>query len=220
MTQGIRAEVKVEATACPISRSVRNSQSAASLLSRSVNPQSPDKMTEEFVVNSDQTPEDVGDEFEEIFDYGPETVYRFDRPLGYGCPCEVVEQFDCSVVDVDAWESELHLVFHAADTESLQNALRALQEKYTSVEIRRLLRSPADRSNPKPVVIDRGKLTGRQLEVLQTAHRMGYFDHPKEANAQTVAEELDIDPSTFTEHLSTAQTKLLDSILPASKTRD
>jgi hypothetical protein len=49
--------------------------------------------------------------------------------------------------------------------------------------------------------------------VLETAHRLGYFERPKGANAGEVADALDISRSTFTEHLAAAQTKLLDAIL-------
>ena len=57
-----------------------------------------------------------------------------------------------------------------------------------------------------------GALTDRQREVLTVAHEMGYFEHPRDANAEAVAADLDITPSTFAEHLAAAQSKLVDSI--------
>jgi predicted DNA binding protein len=42
---------------------------------------------------------------------------------------------------------------------------------------------------------------------------MGYFEHPKGANAGEVAEALAITTATFSEHLSAAQSKLFDAIL-------
>ncbi|MFW6000412.1 MAG: helix-turn-helix domain-containing protein, partial [Halorubrum sp.] len=56
-------------------------------------------------------------------------------------------------------------------------------------------------------------LTDRQCEVLRTAYRMGYFERPRDANASEVADALDISPSTFAEHLATAQRKLLEEAL-------
>jgi hypothetical protein len=44
---------------------------------------------------------------------------------------------------------------------------------------------------------------------------MGYFEHPRTANAGEVADELDISRSTFAEHLAAAQSKLLDAVLDA-----
>jgi predicted DNA binding protein len=42
---------------------------------------------------------------------------------------------------------------------------------------------------------------------------MGYFERPRDANASAVADALDISPSTFAEHLATAQRKLLEETL-------
>ena len=64
--------------------------------------------------------------------------------------------------------------------------------------------------------VNRGKLTDRQREVLQTAYKMGYFERPKRANATEIAAELDISQSTFTEHLVTAQRKILEDVLEGS----
>jgi predicted DNA binding protein len=73
--------------------------------------------------------------------------------------------------------------------------------------------NPTTESADASVSVDRGKLTDRQLEVLETAHGMGYYQYPRGANASEVAEALDICPSTLAEHLAAAQTKLLDDVL-------
>lgn len=56
-------------------------------------------------------------------------------------------------------------------------------------------------------------LTDRQREVLELAHELGYFDHPKRANKGDVAAELGVTTSTVSEHLSMTQRKLMESIL-------
>ncbi|MFW6045452.1 MAG: helix-turn-helix domain-containing protein [Natronomonas sp.] len=76
------------------------------------------------------------------------------------------------------------------------------------VRIRHLGQSVAD-SRPDTVAIDRGRLTDRQREVLRTAYDMGYFSYPRGANATEIADILDIATSTFLEHVSSAQAKLL-----------
>ena len=52
-------------------------------------------------------------------------------------------------------------------------------------------------------------LTDRQRETLRMAFYAGYFDWPRNASADAVAEELDIVQSTFSQHLRTAERKLL-----------
>jgi len=63
------------------------------------------------------------------------------------------------------------------------------------------------------VFVDRSRLTDRQREVLETAYEMGYFEHPRATNATEVADALDVSLSTFTEHLATAQSKVLAAIV-------
>lgn len=46
-----------------------------------------------------------------------------------------------------------------------------------------------------------GKLSDKQLEVLETAYRMGYFRVPQEVTAEEIANELNISRSTLSERL-------------------
>lgn len=46
-----------------------------------------------------------------------------------------------------------------------------------------------------------GKLSDEQLDVLETAYRMGYFKVPQEVTAEEIAAELDISRSTLSERL-------------------
>ncbi|MEF8785391.1 MAG: helix-turn-helix domain-containing protein [Haloarculaceae archaeon] len=46
-----------------------------------------------------------------------------------------------------------------------------------------------------------GKLSDKQLEVLETAYQMGYFKVPQEVTAEEIANELDISRSTLSERL-------------------
>jgi predicted DNA binding protein len=46
-----------------------------------------------------------------------------------------------------------------------------------------------------------GKLSDKQLEVLETAYRMGYFKVPQEVTAEEISKELDISRSTLSERL-------------------
>jgi predicted DNA binding protein len=69
-------------------------------------------------------------------------------------------------------------------------------------------------------IFDKSKiLTEKQHEVIQTALTMGYFDWPRTAKVEDVAEELDVTHPTVVEHLRKAEKKLLTQALelPARK---
>jgi hypothetical protein len=106
------------------------------------------------------------------------------------------------------------MAFHADDMDHLQTVVSELKQEYGNVSVNRLVRSRDDGGGEADLVlVDRSDLTARQEEVLATAHQLGYFEHPKGANAGDVADALDITTSTFTEHLAAAQSKLLAAIL-------
>jgi predicted DNA binding protein len=53
-------------------------------------------------------------------------------------------------------------------------------------------------------------LTDRQHEALRIAYERGYFDIPRRASLEDVAAELDVSPSSVSERLRRAQTRLIE----------
>lgn len=56
------------------------------------------------------------------------------------------------------------------------------------------------------------RLTDRQIEILRVAFDAGYFDWPRDATGEDVAEELGISSPTFSQHVHAAQRKLLATL--------
>ena len=151
---------------------------------------------------------------ESVVDLGGERVYRYDRPADGECACRIIEELDCPIADARAEDGVLLLTLHLPDLERLRDVVSALDGAVDRVEVRYLVQGAArgDAVSDRTLV-DRGRLTDRQCEVLRTAYRMGYFERPRDANASAVADALDIAPSTFAEHLAAAQRKLLEETL-------
>lgn len=72
---------------------------------------------------------------------------------------------------------------------------------------------PAATQSPSGVTtaVDDG-LTDKQREALRVAFHSGYFDWPRIANAETVASNIGIAQSTFSQHLRSAERKLLEEL--------
>mgnify|MGYP000223351423 CR=1 FL=1 len=227
MSDGIRAEIRVDGpTGCPATRLVDRTGTTAEDVTRAVSADG-ERVVEEFLLadpvgvtvpgvddaggDHDQTVD--GSEYQLVFDYGDHATYRFERDRDVACPCEVVEAHDCPATDVAIRDDGVHVAFHVPDMPSLQALVADLREQFPSLDVKRLLRSTGEAGAHNLAFVDRGRLTDRQREVLETAHDMGYFAHPKGANAGEVATELHITRSTFSEHLAAAQSKLMDAIL-------
>ncbi|ELZ04810.1 bacterio-opsin activator HTH domain-containing protein [Natrialba chahannaoensis JCM 10990] len=225
MSTGIRATLMVEdPDDCPAAQLSAEEGMSSRSISKSVDPSTGETVTEELLVEDSSHAESTvivsasnddasADNLQVLFSDGSQTVYRFTREFGRGCPCECVERFDAPVVDVHTDDGALVLVFHVPSTDVLQQIVGKLQERYADVTVQRLVQARPDSSEQDLVFVDRSALTARQREVLETANELGYFEYPKRANATEVADALEITSSTFTEHLAAAQRTLLDSVL-------
>lgn len=151
-----------------------------------------------------------------VFSSGSSNWYRLVHGGGTTCPCECLGRLGIPVTRYVAREGRLTLVFYAADYDELKAVVAELRDRFSGVDIKRFVRSPTGDTPQDSVFVDRSRLTDRQLEVLRTALEMGYFERPRRANASEVADALDINPSTFSEHLAAAQRKLLGDVLERS----
>lgn len=204
---GVRAEFVFERPQeCPVATASADAGSPLRDISWAENSET---TTEQFTAAADTTPEGAS----AVFDYGSQQVYEFDRDNDDSCICEFIEEILGPVADVYAEGGNLHVTVHAGDVAKLRELLGELNERFERVRIEYLVQGREQAGESDLVPIDLRRLTDRQHEVLSTAHEMGYFEYPREANASEVAAALDIQSSTFTEHLNAAQSKLLEELL-------
>lgn len=209
MSEGIRATVEFPPPApCAIAEISTRADAVVDSVWRSVPANGAAGVTE-FLVVADEPPAGAT----HLLSIGDRHLLRHTHGDGVSCPCECLGEHGCAVQRYVAQAGRLRLVFNAADFEELQAVVAALRERFPDVDVRRLVRSPGPEESEDPVYVDRGKLTTRQLEVLRTAYRMGYFERPRRANGTEVAGALGVDPSTFSEHLASAERKLLADVL-------
>ncbi|MFB6126776.1 MAG: helix-turn-helix domain-containing protein [Halolamina sp.] len=173
------------------------------------------RIVEEFHASAEPTAEngDGDADLDRVFTADGEAVYRLTRDPDANCPCEVVESLGCPVDDisVDGDTGTLHISLYLSDVAALRSVVDDLDSMAGGVELRYLVRD-GEADEADEVLVDRGRLTDRQREVIETAYRMGYFEYPRESNAETVADELGVGVSTFAEHLAAAQSRLLTEL--------
>ena len=214
MNGGVLAKVAVaDPESCPVSSLSEGGRVTSVSQGQATNGRIPVEVTTEGGI-------DQVEDAQQVFSYESETVYRLAREVGSGCACERIQQRGCPVRDVRAVDGTLVLSFIAPNLEGLREVVRSLRSRAESVRIKCLKHSDDAAADSDPVLLDRSAFTARQREVLRTAHDMGYFEHPKQANASEVAVELDIARATFSEHLGAAQRKLMDALLADDVTDD
>lgn len=211
MPPGIQAEVEFATPSiCPIVELSAAAETRIDSVSTNVCPSDCAVSVTEFSMDSDG---DFEVDMSPIFSHGSSDRYRLTHDGGVDCPCECLGQFGCPVARYVAQDGILTIVFHAVDYDQLQEVIGELRDQFPEVDIKRFVQSPAGEQAEDSVFVDRSKLTHRQLEVLETAYEKGYFDRPRRSNATEIAAKLDINPSTFREHLTAAESKILKEIL-------
>lgn len=211
---GFRATVVVDEPGdCPVADVSACADEPVDSVSRSSQTTADGTVVEEFGVSADASIEGEHDvELTPVQSNDRESIYRFERDGTADCACEIIERTGTPLSSVRAQNGSLLLSFRTLELAEIAEIVDELRAYFDGVIVEELSQDHED-SSADPVVVDRDELTGRQREILETAHEMGYFDYPKGANATDVADELGVARSTFTEHLAAAQTKLMDAIL-------
>lgn len=215
MSSGIRATVEFSSSAgCPIAEVSAAADATVDAVSTSVNVGGESDCVTEFAVDggADLDPA-LERRLTTVFSHGTTRHYAVRHGENATCPCECLGRFGRPVNRYVARDGRLSIVFHAAEYDQLRDVIAALREEFPGVDIKRLVQSPEGDPARDAVLVERSKLTARQLEVLETAYEMGYFESPRRANATDIAAELDINPSTFRQHLSAAESKLFEDVL-------
>lgn len=201
---GVRARLSIrEPPSCPVAGSLANGTTATEVeWTAGGGP-----VTEQF-----RAPSKL--DMEADFEANGESVYRVEREETTDCPCSVIESCGHPVTDVQVRSNppELVVTVHLPSPEPLEEIIEAIEATGTKTELRYLVRTRS-KGGADPIVVDRKRLTSRQREVLRTALKMGYFEYPRETNAEGVAEEIGIARSTFAEHLAAAQSTLVENVL-------
>lgn len=211
MTEGLVVELAVSNPGdCPVATASAETDAAVSGVDRAQAVDEAGNVAEEFTLPAAATPDD--ETFTPVASMGEETVYRFERDRVDPCVCEAVEAIAGPVADVSARDGTLMVTVRTESVETVRRVVEDLKSRFAGVRLVRMSRADGE-CDSDLAIVDRDTLTDRQREVIETAHEMGYFAYPKGANAGEVAEALDCSPSTFSEHLAAAQSKLLDALL-------
>lgn len=200
----MRAKVVVEGPElCPVGEFADCEENTVEVTSRG----------EEFeeVFLTEEPPESATDSLSNIFQYEDGGIFRFVRPDG--CACDRLETVGVPVFESCFEDGLLQLTFHVEDTDELQDAIQTLRRRAETVAVKRLVDSDSALDPTAISTVDLRELTDRQAEVVQTAHREGYFEHPRRASISDLAQQLNLSPSTVTQHLYSAMGKVFDQVV-------
>ncbi|WP_256296917.1 bacterio-opsin activator domain-containing protein [Haloarchaeobius salinus] len=124
-----------------------------------------------------------------------------------------------TVREIVVEDGSAELVAELPKSGSVRSLVDSLEGMFETVD----LRAKRERKRPERRVSEfrstlEEQLTARQREALEAALRDGYFEWPRESDAEEIAATLDISSPTFHEHLRAAQQKLFTDLFDVSPT--
>ena len=111
-------------------------------------------------------------------------------------------------------DGALDLRVHLAPSVDVRQVIDAVTDTYPSAEMRR--RRQITRPADDPQRLQRrlvSDLTDRQRATLEAAYHAGFFEWPRNASGEEVAESLGVASPTFHQHLRKAEGKVFDALL-------
>ncbi len=162
----IRTEIAVGESGCPAVSATEETGGRVTEVNKSTVTGEDGEVVEEFSIDAEGG--ELKDEYIEVFGFSSSSVYRFERDRDRSCVCDKIEESGCPVSEIKAEDGVLYVTFYASDIDQIKGVMDSLDEAFADVHIRELVRSD-DRASDDHVFLDRGNLTARQVEVLETA---------------------------------------------------
>lgn len=127
-----------------------------------------------------------------------------------GCVCRVFERFDC-IPEIRAVEGEAIIVsVLLPDRSGLREVVRRLRETGATVGIERAVRRS---SGEATVEVDAGEITAKQREAAEVAVEAGYYEAPRRADLEELADRLGVSKSAVSQRLNAVESKLVRSLI-------
>lgn len=147
---------------------------------------------------------DIGDdEICQVAINNEETCHYQRTPVEETCPCAILEHQDC-ISDLES-VSDGRLVYSVLvpSRDVLRSIIDALRNVGATVTLERI-RTEVDEKSADGVA-----LTERQRDTLRLAIESGYYDQPRGADLEDLADELGITPSGVSQRLNAVERKLV-----------
>lgn len=144
------------------------------------------------------------------------------------CECRIssgslmfpLREFGADIESIRADDGQCTVTAHVSDDIDVRRVVERVRSEFPDADLNAKRHHDASTEN-LPVLgaemVD--ELTDRQRETLETAYTSGYFEWPRDATAEEVAESLDIASPTLHNHLRKAQNTLLGRILEETERR-
>jgi PAS domain-containing protein len=159
-------------------------------------------------IDTDSVIRDINPAVTDVFGYEPEAVIG--ESLTVLMPDRFVNDHFAAVIE----DGRCHMTIQVPPGDGVRQVLDTVQEAYPDAEMVTRRQTTRDTGIDQNKMLELSEtLTDRQLAVLRAAYHAGFFEWPRDASGEEVAESLDVAAPTFHQHLRKAEQKVFDLIL-------
>ncbi|WP_415378964.1 PAS domain S-box protein [Halosimplex sp. TS25] len=113
-------------------------------------------------------------------------------------------------------DGDYRMTLHLSPSADVRRVIDAVQDAYPSATMLRRQQVTKDGSQSRPTDALLSGLTDRQQTTLEAAYHAGFFEWPRDASGEDVAESLQVSPPTFHQHLRKAEGKVFGALFEAA----
>ncbi|MFP8958668.1 helix-turn-helix domain-containing protein [Natrialbaceae archaeon A-CW3] len=127
------------------------------------------------------------------------------------CICMAATEYEC-VLSIESIRNGSFVVsVIVEEREVLSDVVASLREIGASVRLERLTRTCTEENSR--FEINASKITNKQREAVELAVALGYYDRPRRADLEVLADRLDISRSAVSQRLNAAEVTLVRSLV-------
>ncbi|PCR88960.1 bacterio-opsin activator domain-containing protein [Natrinema ejinorense] len=176
---------------------------------------------DEYLVYGSVTPDAIGglEALVETVSHWVGVTYRtdgdetaFELRLSEPPVLSTVASLGGSVETTAIEDGDYRMTLHVAPGTDVRRVVDTVQDAYPEADLLTQRHLQTD-TNERVRDVLAADLTDRQRAVLEAAYHAGYYEWPRNASGEDVAESLEIAPPTFHQHLRRAHRTVFDSLL-------
>lgn len=141
-------------------------------------------------------------------------VLHMERQMGNRCVADVFHDHDCVPHVTDVRETSILVTVHPCDRSMIPDLVAGLEGVGYPARVDRIVRIDEEVLGTPPVLCDFSLLTEKQQTALVLAVEQGYYEQPRQATLEDLAEDIGVGKSAVSHRLKAAEAKIIRNHLP------
>ncbi|MFQ3295078.1 MAG: hypothetical protein ACI9EZ_002145 [Halobacteriales archaeon] len=141
-------------------------------------------------------------------------VLHMERHMEKECVADVFHDHDCVPHVTDVRSDSILVTVHPCDRSMIPELISGLQGVGYQARVDRIVRIDEEVLGTPPVLCDFSLLTEKQQEALVLAVEHGYYEQPRQATLEDLAERLGVGKSAVSHRLKAAEAKIIRNHMP------